>query len=81
MLDLGLFSQSVMLAALNYDLGTCSLAAVVAYPQVLRRVLGIPDSKKIVYGMAIGYPDWQHPANILRSPREPVAGFTQWCGS
>ena len=78
--DLGLFSQSVMLAALTFDLGTCSMAAVVRYPQVLRRISGIPDNKKIVLGMAIGYPDWQHPANKLVSPREAVASFTKWHG-
>ncbi len=80
MLDLGLFSQSVMLAAVTFGLGTCSLAVAGTYPQVLRKILGIPDNKKIVYGMAIGYPDWQHPANKLESPREPVASFAQWCG-
>lgn len=78
--DLGLFSQSVMLAALAFDLGTCSLAVVASHPQVLRRILGIPDKKKIAFGMAIGYPDWQHPANKLESPREPVASFTRWHG-
>ena len=80
MLDMGLFSQSIMLIALTFDLGTCSLAAVAGYPQVLRRILGIPDSKKIIYGMAIGYPDWQQPVTKLESMREPVASFTQWCG-
>lgn len=80
MLDLGLFSQSVMLAALAFGLGTCSLAAAAPYPHVLRRILDIPDNKKIVYGMAIGYPDWQHPTNRLESQREPMASFTQWSG-
>lgn len=80
LLDLGLFSQSVMLAALAFGLGCCSLATVVGYPGVLRETLDIPDKKKIVYGMAIGYPDWQHPANKLESPREPVASFARWRG-
>lgn len=78
--DLGLFSQSVMLAALTFDLGTCSMAAVVRHPRVLRRILGIPDNKKIVLGMAIGYPDWQQPANKLVSPRETIESFTKWHG-
>lgn len=78
--DLGLFSQSVMLAASAFGLGTCALAAVVTYPAILREILGIPDGKKIVCGMALGYPDWNHPANKLVSVREPVASFTRWCG-
>lgn len=78
--DLGLFTQSVMLVASAYGLGTCALAAVVTYPGVLREILGIGDDKKIICGLAIGYPDWQHPANKLVSTREPVASFTRWCG-
>ncbi|MFC1965516.1 nitroreductase [Chloroflexota bacterium] len=78
--DLGLFSQSVMLAALSFGLGTCALAAAVNYPRILQRISGIPDTKKIVCGMAIGYPDWQFPANKKESPREPVATFSRWCG-
>jgi len=78
--DLGLFSQSIMLAALAFGVGSCPLAAVMGYPEILRNILGIPDTKKIVYGMAIGYPDWQHTANKIESPREPVASFTQWRG-
>jgi nitroreductase len=78
MLDLGLFAQSVMLAALNFDLGTSSLAVVAAYPKILRRILSIPESKKIAFGMAIGYPDWEHPANKFQSKREEVDNFAHW---
>ncbi len=80
MLDLGLFSQTLMLAAVSFGLGTCSLAAAAPYPAILRQILGIPEEKKIVYGMAIGYPDWQYPANKLQSPREPVSSFARWYG-
>jgi len=78
--DVALFAQSVMLAALAFGLGTCPLATVVGYPYVLRRILGIPDKKRIICGMAIGYPNWQSPANKLESPREPVVTFTRWHG-
>ena len=80
MLDLGLFAQSVMLAALNFGLGTSSLAVVAAYPKILRRILSIPESKKIAFGMAIGYPDWSHPANKFQSQREEVENFATWHG-
>ncbi len=80
LVDLGSFLQSITLVASTFGLGTCLLAAVVRYPKVLRKILGIPDEKMIVCGMAIGYPDWQHPANKLQSPREPVEVFTQWHG-
>ncbi|MBM2825718.1 MAG: nitroreductase family protein, partial [Dehalococcoidales bacterium] len=72
--------QSVMLAALSFGLGTCATATVVHYPNVLRQILGIPERQKIICGMAMGYPDWQHPANKIESQRETVASFTRWCG-
>ncbi|MFC1847366.1 nitroreductase [Chloroflexota bacterium] len=80
LLDLGLFAQSVMLASLAFGLGCCSSANVTGYPRVLREILNIPDKKWVVFGMAIGYPDWQHTANKLESPREPAANFTRWHG-
>ncbi len=79
-LDVGLLVQTTMLAAQHYELGTCPQAAVVGYPEVIRNVLGIPDSKMLVVGMAIGYPDWNHPANKFRSKREPLDTFVAWRG-
>lgn len=80
LLDLGLFIQSLILVAWSLGLGTCPLAAVAGYPQVLRSTLGIPDNKKITYGMALGYPDWPSPVNKRETPREPLSNFTRWCG-
>ncbi len=79
-LDLGMFAQSVMLSALAFGLATCPLAAVVRYPQILRSTLDIPENKKIVFGVAIGYPDRGHPVNVVETHREPPSVFTQWRG-
>lgn len=80
LLDLGMVMQSIMLAALNYGLGTCPQAAVVRYPDELRRILGIPPTKKIVCGMAIGYPDPEAPQNRHRSQRAPLEEVSTWHG-
>jgi nitroreductase len=50
------------------------------YPDVLRKVLGIPDSKVIVLGIAVGYPDWDDPVNQFRSEREPLDSVSTWHG-
>ena len=34
----------------------------------------------IVCGIAIGYPDWEFPANQVISTRVPVDEITTWCG-
>lgn len=50
------------------------------YQETLRRNLHIPENKRIVCGIAIGYPDWEFPANQVISTRVPVDEITTWCG-
>jgi nitroreductase len=69
-----------MLLAVKHGLGTIPEIQAVAYPDVLRKILNIPDSKLIVLGIALGYPDQDHPISQLRSEREPVDGVTLWYG-
>ena len=38
------------------------------------------ESKKIVIAIAIGYPDWDFPANAVETEREPVEAITTWIG-
>lgn len=78
--DLGLVTQTIALAALNYGLGTCIQVQGIIYPDVIRKYTGIPESKRISICITIGYPDWDFPANKLRSEREPVDNVTTWCG-
>jgi len=69
-LDVGLVAGYIALAAQNYGLGTCIMRAIVDHPEQVRKIVGIPDSKFIIIGIAIGYPDWDHPINDLRTNRE-----------
>jgi nitroreductase len=46
----------------------------------LYELAGIPTSKRIVIAIAIGYPNWDFPANEIESLREPVENITTWCG-
>ncbi len=78
--DIGAISQTICLAALNYGLGTCIEDQGIMFPEVVRKYTGIPESKRIIVSIAIGYPDWGFPANKLESKREPVESSTTWCG-
>jgi len=80
LIDVGAFCQSICLAALEHGLGTCIEDQGTAFPDVLRRFTGIPQSKRIVISIAIGYPDWDFPANNVKSDREHIDKFTTWCG-
>ena len=77
-LDSGMALQNLMLAAWQHGVGTCVMAAAVHYPDVLRHLLNIPQSKRIIVGIALGYPDLAHPINSFRSSREPLGNFVTW---
>ena len=80
LLDMGAVMQNICLAALEYGLGTCIEDQGGMYPDVLRKFVDIPESKRIIICIAIGYPDWDFPANKVETPREPVENITTWCG-
>jgi nitroreductase len=77
-LDMGMFIQSVMLAAREYGLGTCPQASTADYPDVVREKLGVSDQNLLLCGMALGYPDDSRPVNQYRTAREEVDAFTTW---
>ena len=77
-LDMGMFIQNVMLAARGHGLETCPQAALAEYPDVARSLLGIPETKKLVCGMALGYADYNDPSHQYRTEREPLKEFVQW---
>jgi len=70
MLDAGIFIQTLCLTAISKGLGSCILAHLVLYPDVVRKELLISDSKNVVMGIALGYPDESADINASRSPRE-----------
>jgi len=80
LLDIGAVIQSICLAALGFGLGTCVEDQGVLYPEVVREYAEIPDSKRLIMAIAIGYPDWDFPANSLESTREKIDTITTWCG-
>jgi len=80
LLDIGAIMQTICLTALNYSLGTCIEDQGIMFPEVVRRFTGIPESKRMMVCIAIGYPNWDFPANKLESKREPLESAVTWCG-
>jgi nitroreductase len=78
LLDAGLFIQTLCLSARDRGLGTCILAALARFPEVIRTYLPIPEGKKILIGIALGYPDPKAPVNRYRSRRDPLAKWVTW---
>jgi nitroreductase len=78
--DIGAVVNNICLAALEFNLGTCIEDQGVLYPEVVRELAGIPDSKRMMIAVALGFPDENFPANRVESTREPVDRITTWVG-
>lgn len=76
--DMGLFAQSLMLAAHSYGIGTVPQAFVTDYAKYIKNFLNIPDTKRIILGISIGYPNLTHVANSYRSERINTEEIIKW---
>jgi nitroreductase len=70
--DIGAYSQTFMLAALEQGLSTIPAITLTLYPDVLRREMKIPDNLKITIGIAVGYADKGNGINNFVSSRKPL---------
>ena len=77
--DGSLATYSMLLAAHSLGLGACWLAPSFNEGK-LKELLGIPESKTLIMGIAIGYPAPEALANTCPRNREPLTSFTQWHG-
>ena len=78
--DIGGLIQTICLVAPEYGLGTCINGQGILFPDAVRKIAGISESQKIYICIAIGYPDWEHPANKLISDRASAETVTRWVG-
>ena len=78
--DVGGLAQTICLVAMEYGLGSCIIAQGVTYPDIIRRHVAIPESKRLLLAISLGYPDPDFPANRVVSEREPLDTNTFWVG-
>lgn len=76
--DMGIFAQSLILAAHSFGVGSCLQAMTTRYPDAVRDFLGIPATKKLVIGISMGYPDPEDRANAYQSDRINLEDFVKW---
>jgi nitroreductase len=72
---LGMFMQSVALAAVERGLSTCMQEAWGMVREALAKHFALPAEEMIVAGMALGYADTNAPVNAMRRERAEVDEF------
>ena len=77
-LDLGMFVQTLLIAAQAHGLDSCPQAIFAQFHAIVRRELAIPEGEVVICGIALGKADPDAPANRLLPEREPVDAFTTW---
>ena len=79
-IDLGLFAQTVMIAAKARGIDTCPQVSFAPFHELLAARLGMPAEEMTAFGMAMGYGDPDASVNRMHMPRARVADFAQFLG-
>ena len=76
--DMGIFTQSIVLAAHSFGIGGCIQAMVVNYPDTVREFLNFPVTKQLIAGIALGYPDPKAVINTFHALKVSTDDFAHW---
>lgn len=74
----GMFMQSLALIAEEMGLGTCMQECWGMLRTTLKTELKLSDTEMLYCGIALGYPDTNHPVNQMRSSRADVSEFADF---
>ena len=77
---LGMFMQSIALAAIERGVSSCMQEAWARMRAPLHQHFGLADDEMIYCGMALGYADESAPVNTLRSDRAPLDEIAEFRG-
>ena len=78
LVDIGIVLGYLLLTAHDFGLGTCPIGLITAYEDEVKELLNIPENKKVVISVALGYPDEKSPINRFKSPREDLDKMVKW---
>jgi len=78
--DLGIYLQSLMLAAVDQGLATCAQGFWRRYDRSLAEHLQLPEPYRVAFGVALGYEDTAAPINTLQASRAPLHEWAELRG-
>ncbi len=75
--DMGLFAQNLILTAHSLGVESCLQASVTNYAPEIKKFLEIPEDKKLVICISLGYPEEKTKINTYRSLKQKPDEFTK----
>jgi nitroreductase len=78
MVDVGTAVGYMVLAAQSSGLATCPIGLIADYADEIKDLLNIPENKRVVIGVALGYPDHENPMGQFRSSRAELSELVRW---
>jgi nitroreductase len=78
MIDVGTAVGYMVLTAHHFGLATCPIGLIADYAEEIKDLLNIPENKKIIIGVALGYPDRENPMSQFRSSRTELRELVRW---
>jgi len=77
-LCLGAFLGYLVLAAHDLGLATCPVGLISAYEEEIQEQLNIPEDKRVVIGVALGYADEASRLASFATPRDSLESYVRW---
>ena len=74
----GHFIQNLCLSSIEFGLGTCLQESWSMYPETVQKITNYNKTEILWCGVALGYPNNDHPINNYRTPREDIETFAKF---
>ncbi|MDH5719509.1 MAG: nitroreductase [Spirochaetia bacterium] len=76
--DMGSFIQTLMYALWNSGIGSVPQAYLIDYSKEVKKILEIPEGKRLILGLSIGYPDTENKRNQFKTSRANIEEIVRW---
>lgn len=77
-LDLGIFTQTLILLMVERGIASCPQGALAAFPDLVREHVHVPEENAILVGISFGYAEEGAKINSAKMDREPLESIASF---
>lgn len=77
-LDCGAYVSALLTALTARGIGSCAMASIAGFAPFVRDWFDLAGDRDVLCGIAVGYPDADHPANGFRTERAAPGEVVDW---